>query len=413
MTLAAPASMSAIGSPMGSLPLPAAAAPAALAGCPLFPADNVWNTRVDTLPVAARSAEYVAGIGAGLPLHADFGSSKYGDFGIPINTVAQGAAKLPVSFEYADESDSGPYPIPDSPKIEAGGDRPQVGDDVLVIGTPRAIDEVERRASRHSRQLGLVVRRGGCRLGEVVVVGDPDLEVDASLLGRADVGQRLREHLAVRDHHVLAGELADHRRAHAQLGHGPDEAVGLDHIADREGLARRARHLASRRAARQGKRSHLGARRRAQQRIGRAGPLLVVLARDVGGGDQIDEAGEPRGEHRGQLGRGRRARPGLGRDRERPARRERDGRHHDRAVEAVRRPQHVVGVARLAGGLRERLDLDQRLADRLVERRRARRGRRTRPGSTRAWRPSARCRARGGIRSARASTRPARTPRSP
>ena len=102
---------------------PAAAAPTALAGCTIFPPDNAWNTRVDTLPVAAHSAEYVAGIGAELPLHADFGSSKYGDFGIPINIVAQGAAKLPVSFEYADESDPGPYPIPDSPKIEAGGDR--------------------------------------------------------------------------------------------------------------------------------------------------------------------------------------------------------------------------------------------------------------------------------------------------
>lgn len=114
----------AIGGACGRAAPPAAAtAPAALAGCTLLPADNIWNTRVDSLPVAAHSAEYIAGIGTGLPLHADFGSSKYGDFGIPYNIVAQGAPKVAVSFEYADESDPGPYPIPASPKIEAGGDR--------------------------------------------------------------------------------------------------------------------------------------------------------------------------------------------------------------------------------------------------------------------------------------------------
>lgn len=38
---------------------PLAAAPAAapsLAGCPMLPADNVWNARVGRLPVHARSA---------------------------------------------------------------------------------------------------------------------------------------------------------------------------------------------------------------------------------------------------------------------------------------------------------------------------------------------------------------------
>ena len=37
------------------------------------------------------------------------------------------------------------------------------------IGTPKAIDEVERRASRHSRQLGLVVVAGGGATGHAVV----------------------------------------------------------------------------------------------------------------------------------------------------------------------------------------------------------------------------------------------------
>ncbi|MEZ4279646.1 MAG: Trk system potassium transporter TrkA [Myxococcota bacterium] len=53
--------------------------------------------------------------------------------------------------------------------VPTGADRPSVGDDVLVIGTPKAIDEVERRASRHSRQLGLVVVAGGGATGHAVV----------------------------------------------------------------------------------------------------------------------------------------------------------------------------------------------------------------------------------------------------
>jgi trk system potassium uptake protein TrkA len=52
--------------------------------------------------------------------------------------------------------------------VPSGDDRALVGDDALVIGTPEAIDEVERRVSGHSRRLGLVVVAGGGATGEVV-----------------------------------------------------------------------------------------------------------------------------------------------------------------------------------------------------------------------------------------------------
>jgi hypothetical protein len=100
----------------------AAQAPA-LGGCQILPADNVWNTPIDKLPLDTHSLEYVKNIGLNAPLHADFGSGQYGDYGIPYNIVLQGEAKVPVSFEYADESDPGPYPIPKNPKIEGGSDR--------------------------------------------------------------------------------------------------------------------------------------------------------------------------------------------------------------------------------------------------------------------------------------------------
>src|SRR4029453_7887630 len=52
-------------------------------GCPMFPADNPWNSRVDTLPVRARSAETIAKIQSvgGDFLHPDFGENP--DYGIP------------------------------------------------------------------------------------------------------------------------------------------------------------------------------------------------------------------------------------------------------------------------------------------------------------------------------------------
>jgi hypothetical protein len=102
----------------------AAVNPPALAGCALFPADNPWNQRVDTLPVAANSAAIINSIGANIGLHPDFGSGTWdgGPIGIPSNVVTSGQKKVRVRFDYADESDPGPYPIPAKVKIEWGSD---------------------------------------------------------------------------------------------------------------------------------------------------------------------------------------------------------------------------------------------------------------------------------------------------
>jgi hypothetical protein len=96
-----------------------------IAGCSLFPATNPWNQRVDGLPVAANSAAIIATIGPGIGLHPDFGSGTWdgGPIGIPYNVVAAAQKKVRVSFDYADESDRGPYPIPKKVKLEYGSDR--------------------------------------------------------------------------------------------------------------------------------------------------------------------------------------------------------------------------------------------------------------------------------------------------
>lgn len=89
-----------------------------------FPVDNPWNTPIDREPVDPNSAALIASIGLSDNLHPDFGSNwNGGPFGIPYVVVSGSQAKVPVSFYYPDESDPGPYPIPQNPPIEPGGDR--------------------------------------------------------------------------------------------------------------------------------------------------------------------------------------------------------------------------------------------------------------------------------------------------
>jgi hypothetical protein len=119
------------------LALSASAAPKApvMAGCPIFPANSPWNERVDTLPVAPNSAQLVAAIGLDSPVHADFGSGLYDGslIGIPYVVVhGKKTAKSRVSFDYADESDKGPYPIPRNVPIE-GDPHPDDGDRHALI----------------------------------------------------------------------------------------------------------------------------------------------------------------------------------------------------------------------------------------------------------------------------------------
>jgi hypothetical protein len=96
-----------------------------LEGCALFPANNIWNRRVDDLPVQARSDQWIDSIGRETGLHMDFGSGDWdgGPIGIPFNVISPtDAEKYSIDFYYGDESDAGPYPLPPDPAIEWGGD---------------------------------------------------------------------------------------------------------------------------------------------------------------------------------------------------------------------------------------------------------------------------------------------------
>ncbi|MCB2187941.1 MAG: hypothetical protein KQJ78_16095 [Deltaproteobacteria bacterium] len=107
-------------------------APPAALSCALFPANNIWNTRVDNLPRDANSDAYVNTIGASTGMHPDFGSGEWppgsgSPIGIPFVEVAGSQPKVAITFDYQDESDPGPYPIPPDAPIEGGaasdGDR--------------------------------------------------------------------------------------------------------------------------------------------------------------------------------------------------------------------------------------------------------------------------------------------------
>jgi hypothetical protein len=120
--------------------------PPKLGGCQVFPATSAWNEPVDKLPVAADSAAIITSIGDS-GVHADFGSGLWDGsrIGIPY-TVVHGKTTLKsrLRFEYADESDKGPYPIPANVPIE---------------GQPSTSNDGDRHA--------LIVDRDSCKLYEL------------------------------------------------------------------------------------------------------------------------------------------------------------------------------------------------------------------------------------------------------
>ena len=108
--------------------------------CPLYPASNPLNVDISHAAVDPRSAQYIAAIGPGVHLHADFGANP--SYGIPYTVVGPHQQKVPIRFsEFGEESDPGPYPIPPGAPVEGAGEE---GD-------------------RHV----LVLQRGSCKLYEL------------------------------------------------------------------------------------------------------------------------------------------------------------------------------------------------------------------------------------------------------
>jgi hypothetical protein len=101
------------------LPVSAAAPPST--SCQVFPANNVWNADISKLPVHTQSAQWLASMASSTTnLHPDFGGPPYG---FPYTIVDNTHATVSVTFQYASESDPGPYPLGSDTLIENGSDR--------------------------------------------------------------------------------------------------------------------------------------------------------------------------------------------------------------------------------------------------------------------------------------------------
>jgi hypothetical protein len=90
----------------------------------VFPPEHALNTRIDSLPVHPNSDNFITSIGANTALHPDFGTAwddggTLRQMGIPCNVVGADQPKVPITWTlYGNESDPGPWPIPQNPSIE-------------------------------------------------------------------------------------------------------------------------------------------------------------------------------------------------------------------------------------------------------------------------------------------------------
>lgn len=95
----------------------------------IFPADNPWNTDISLLQVHPDSDAFINSIGRNGNLHPDFGTVWNGaPNGIPYSIVPGSTPLVNIRFTaYGDESDPGPYPVPENAPVEGGinsdGDR--------------------------------------------------------------------------------------------------------------------------------------------------------------------------------------------------------------------------------------------------------------------------------------------------
>lgn len=105
----------AVGAEPGSLGAPVLSgtpeADALVAGMQIFPPDNAWNADVSQWPVHPNSAAIVASIGRDKPLRYNT------DMCFVLVPPDQKKCEVAI-VEYPDESDKGPYPVPENTPIE-------------------------------------------------------------------------------------------------------------------------------------------------------------------------------------------------------------------------------------------------------------------------------------------------------
>lgn len=132
-------------------------ADAVLAALAVFPPDNPWNIPVEDWPVAANSKAVVAAVGGNKPLRYN------PDMGFVLVPPGQKKVEVKVT-DYPDESDKGPFPVPDEAVIEGWPAFFKRGDSALRRLT---LDDVQRgKPDPANDRHGLVVDPHGLKLYE-------------------------------------------------------------------------------------------------------------------------------------------------------------------------------------------------------------------------------------------------------
>ncbi len=132
-------------------------ADAIVAAMQIFPADNPWNADVSKWPVHKNSAAIVASIGNDKPLRCN------SDMGYILVPPGQKLVDLKL-VEYPDESDKGPYPLPDGVTIE-GWPKSYTTD--RGVKTPPPLEDIQRdKANEGGDRHAIVVDPGKMKLYE-------------------------------------------------------------------------------------------------------------------------------------------------------------------------------------------------------------------------------------------------------
>src|SRR5262245_40059284 len=76
------------------------AGPPVINGCSIYPANNPWNQRADTMPLHANAAGFRSGMNPTRTLHADWGNWSTDHYGIPWQVVP--ANQAPVAMNFVD-----------------------------------------------------------------------------------------------------------------------------------------------------------------------------------------------------------------------------------------------------------------------------------------------------------------------
>jgi hypothetical protein len=94
-----------------------------IGGCDVFTADDAWNRDISGEDADPEWTDKLQALVGDVNIHPDYGNSGDEHYGIPINIVPESQAPVDVEFDgYPEESDPGPWPLPDpaSAKIEGG-----------------------------------------------------------------------------------------------------------------------------------------------------------------------------------------------------------------------------------------------------------------------------------------------------